>query len=71
MEGIGEGKVLPPEQQRRVDLIRERIEERKQGLLARLEETEDPEEKRAIEEELARLPGIIVSMQTYNGYEVA
>ena len=64
MEGIGESKVLSPQEQRRIDVILAHIRERREALTARLEETEDPEERRAIEEELAGLPDVIVSMQT-------
>jgi len=53
MEGIGEGKVFSPEQLERIE-----------ALVARLKETEDPEERRAIEEELAKLPIVIVSMRS-------
>jgi hypothetical protein len=62
IEGIGEGKVLSPYYRERIEEARRGIEERKQALLARLEETDDPEEKRAIAEELANLPTVIVSM---------
>jgi len=70
MEGIGEGKVLSPQQQERMDAILAQIRERREALTAHLEEAEDPEERRAIEEELAKLPDVIVSMQTYSGCEV-
>jgi len=62
MEGIGEAKVLSPYYERRVESIRKRLEERKQDLLARLEEAEDPAEKRSIGEELANLPTVITLM---------
>jgi hypothetical protein len=62
IESIGEGKVLSPYYRERIEAARRGVEERKQALLARLEETDDPEEKRAIAEELANLPTVIVSM---------
>jgi hypothetical protein len=64
MEGIGEGKVLSPEQLERMKAIRDTVARRKRNLLVRLGETEDPEEKHAIEEELAKLPTVIVSMRS-------
>jgi hypothetical protein len=64
MEGIGEGKVLSPEQLERMKAIRDTVARRKRNLLVRLGETEDPEERRAIEEELAKLPTVIVSMRS-------
>ncbi len=62
MDGIGEAKVLSPYYERRAESIRKGLEERKQDLLARLEEAEDPAEKRSIGEELANLPTVITLM---------
>jgi hypothetical protein len=62
VDGIGDGKILSPYYRRREEEALKAIEERKQELLAHLEETNDPEEKRAIGEELANLPTVIRMM---------
>lgn len=63
-DGTGEGRELSPRQQKMVDRARRAIEEHEQELLARLEETDDAEERRALEEELANLPRVLVSMKS-------
>jgi hypothetical protein len=62
VEGIGEGKILSPYYQKRAEEGRKALQEKKEELLARLMETDDPEEKRAIGEELAALPTVIRMM---------
>jgi hypothetical protein len=62
IDGIGDGKVLSPYYRRRAEEGRKALQEKKEELLARLMETDDPEEKRAIGEELAALPPVIRMM---------
>jgi hypothetical protein len=62
IEGIGDGKVLSRYYQMRAKEAWREVQEKKEELLARLMETDDPEEKRAIGEELAALPPVIRMM---------